>query len=238
MATSYPTPIVVAHAGGDETAPQNTLTSYRSALKSGARVLETDVRFTKDGVPVILHGEDLSATTTGTGPVDQWTIADLRSKVKVKGSNDPVPTLYELLSVGKPYNSRYFVELKTHPTTSQWTAFNSRFDWLGVTSKSVVISFDKSTLVDAKQRGYTTGWIDELGDRDPAEVKPYGDYYLKHHWSVTSARVAKWRAAGLKVYAWTPDYAVHWKRMRWDRVEGVITNKPAGYLSWVKGGFK
>lgn len=49
----------VAHRGDPYRVRENTLPSIRSAFDRGADAVEIDVRMTRDGVPVLLHDEDL-----------------------------------------------------------------------------------------------------------------------------------------------------------------------------------
>lgn len=229
-------PTVVAHAGGNEKYDSDTRKAYRYALQVGARIVETDIRFTSDEDPVIIHDPTVDATTNGTGAVAEMTLAQLRALRTPDGQY--VPTFYEYLIDGKPYGATYFAELKVNPTAAQWDVLNTRVAVSGVSKQKIIIqSFDKATLAEARGYGYQTAWIDELGDRSPADIPP-GPIYLKHYWSVTAARMKVWNAAGLKVYAWTADYVADWRRMRGDHVAGVITNKPAAYLAWAKGGCK
>ena len=45
----------VAHRGASAAAPENTIPAFRAALRSGVTQLDTDVRFTASGVPVLMH---------------------------------------------------------------------------------------------------------------------------------------------------------------------------------------
>jgi glycerophosphoryl diester phosphodiesterase len=196
-------------------------------MAHGAKWVETDVQFTKDNVPVIMHDDTVDRTTDGTGAVRDLTYVQIRTLRTP--DNQPVPTLDELLSDVKTAKRQTFVELKTVPSAAQWTAFNAPFTKWGMKSQAVVTSFDKTVLPTAKAKGYTTGWIDELGDRSPTEVTPYATYYLKHHWSVTYDRYQKWTAAGLKVYPWTVNQSADESRFATLKVPGVITDKPNTY---------
>ena len=51
-----PPPITFAHRGGRADAPENTLVAFRRALELGATGLESDVRLSADGEPVLIHG--------------------------------------------------------------------------------------------------------------------------------------------------------------------------------------
>lgn len=54
--------LVFAHRGGRSLAWENTVRAFRYALRCGAIGLESDVRVTSDGVPVLAHG---ARTITG-----------------------------------------------------------------------------------------------------------------------------------------------------------------------------
>src|SRR4051794_19967414 len=70
-------PLVVGHRGtGNIGAPENTFAAFDAAVSVGA-ALETDVRTTSDGVPVIMHDETVDRTTGGTGTVTAMTLDEL-----------------------------------------------------------------------------------------------------------------------------------------------------------------
>ena len=56
------TPTVIGHRGAAGEAPENTLASFARALADGAAILESDVHLTRDGVPVLLHDDDVERT--------------------------------------------------------------------------------------------------------------------------------------------------------------------------------
>lgn len=70
-------PIVVGHRGAAGIAPENTRASFTAALDCGAEWIELDVRFTRDGEPVVIHDETLERTTDGTGPVREIKLAGI-----------------------------------------------------------------------------------------------------------------------------------------------------------------
>ena len=70
--------LVIAHRGGRSLGPENTLYTYRNAVKLGVDVLEMDVRSTKDGQLIILHDDTLAQTTNATGPVENYSLVDLK----------------------------------------------------------------------------------------------------------------------------------------------------------------
>lgn len=56
-------PIVIAHRGASGYLPEETMASYRLAVRMGADFIEPDVFLTADGVPVARHDRSLNATT-------------------------------------------------------------------------------------------------------------------------------------------------------------------------------
>jgi glycerophosphoryl diester phosphodiesterase len=71
-------PLVIGHRGCAGEAPENTLPSFERALAQGADILESDVHVTRDGVPVLLHDDELSRTTDGDGRVGDLTFEEVR----------------------------------------------------------------------------------------------------------------------------------------------------------------
>ncbi|XP_048191783.1 glycerophosphoinositol inositolphosphodiesterase GDPD2 [Perognathus longimembris pacificus] len=58
-----PKPRLVGHRGAPMLAPENTLMSLRKTAECGATVFETDVMVSSDGVPFLMHDDQLSRTT-------------------------------------------------------------------------------------------------------------------------------------------------------------------------------
>jgi glycerophosphoryl diester phosphodiesterase len=71
-----PLPRILAHRGLSLTVPENSVDAFRAALDAGATHLETDVRATLDGAPVLVHDPELPDGT----PVDRLTLAALRRR--------------------------------------------------------------------------------------------------------------------------------------------------------------
>ncbi len=56
-------PLVMAHAGGKGVYPDNTMAAFNYSFNLGVDVLEMDVMMTKDGIPVLLHGQNETGNT-------------------------------------------------------------------------------------------------------------------------------------------------------------------------------
>jgi glycerophosphoryl diester phosphodiesterase len=74
-----PTPIAIAHRGGAEEAPENTLEAFGAAVALGYRYLETDAHVTRDGVVVAFHDPRLDNVTDSTGAIAALSIAEVES---------------------------------------------------------------------------------------------------------------------------------------------------------------
>lgn len=67
----------MAHRGESGNIPENTILALEAAVKIGVDVLESDIRFTKDDIPVLFHDDDLERTTGVSGSVREMTLDEL-----------------------------------------------------------------------------------------------------------------------------------------------------------------
>ena len=106
---------ILAHRGGLDRAPENTITSFRQAFEDGANAFECDVRLTKDQEPIIIHtgfNEDSIQEVTGCpSPLSELNWAEVQ-KLKVLDSSEPVAHLDEVLSFVKESGLPCFIEPK------------------------------------------------------------------------------------------------------------------------------
>ncbi|WP_437015797.1 glycerophosphodiester phosphodiesterase [Streptomyces sp. enrichment culture] len=98
----------VAHRGDPYRVRENTLDSLRSALRLGADAVETDVRLTRDGVPVLLHDETLKRLWGQDRPLSSLTAAEVRDL-----TGGRVPTLAQALAATD--GSRVMLDLPGAP---------------------------------------------------------------------------------------------------------------------------
>jgi glycerophosphoryl diester phosphodiesterase len=59
-------PLIIAHRGFSQFAPENTLPSFKLALEAGADMAELDYHHSKDGALVVIHDPTLDRTTDAT----------------------------------------------------------------------------------------------------------------------------------------------------------------------------
>lgn len=87
---------ILGHRGIPVLFKENTLPSLLRAIECGADGIETDVRLTKDGVPVLIHDEDLKNFCGEDVKVRDLNLSELK-KFSFDGLN--IPTLEEFLSI-------------------------------------------------------------------------------------------------------------------------------------------
>jgi glycerophosphoryl diester phosphodiesterase len=68
----------MAHAGGENEAPANTMYAYKRAVALGADMIELDVHSTADDTLVVIHDATVDANTNGTGRVRDLPLGRLR----------------------------------------------------------------------------------------------------------------------------------------------------------------
>jgi glycerophosphoryl diester phosphodiesterase len=108
-------PVIVAHRGASSTRPENTLASFEEALRLGARIVELDVRLTRDGVAVVMHDPTVDRTTDGTGAVAELTASEMAAlNTGTEATPAGVPTLVEVLDLASG-RAAVALEIKSIP---------------------------------------------------------------------------------------------------------------------------
>lgn len=69
---------IIAHRGACHFAPENTVAAFREAVKLGVDGIETDIHMTKDLELVVHHNYTLDGTTSCTGRICDYTLAELK----------------------------------------------------------------------------------------------------------------------------------------------------------------
>ncbi|MFA6447973.1 MAG: glycerophosphodiester phosphodiesterase family protein [bacterium] len=94
----------VSHRGASRFAPENTIPAIEKALDFGFDYIEIDVRYAKDGVPVLMHDENVKRTTDGNGLISDMTLEEIKkldasaaTEWRGKFKDVRVPTLEEAL---------------------------------------------------------------------------------------------------------------------------------------------
>lgn len=105
-------------------APENTLYAFRRSAEMGFTMVECDVRFTKDGQPVLLHNAMVDKTSDGSGNIKDMTLEEVRkldfgSWKDEKYAGAKIPTFEEFVYLCSELNLYPYVEIKGYPTYEQ-----------------------------------------------------------------------------------------------------------------------
>lgn len=211
--------LVIAHRGHNVAAPEQTLEAYRQAIDLGAGMIEADLRFTRDGVAVMLHDRLLDRTTSGRGPVAEMDWAglsalDAGSWFEPKFKAERIPRLDDLFELATAHGVALCIEAKGEPGEENTRAalFAAReIASRGRLDIDYVASFDHEALVAAAAAvsGLRTA-PDRLPERGPsvaadliAQARRAGARVIQHHFAdLDKDVVAEVQAAGIDVWAW------------------------------------
>ncbi len=227
-APSAPAPLVVGHRGTmHPSVPENTLAAMRLGHRS-ADILEFDLQFTADHVPVLMHDETLERTTNCTGMVMEWTAAALRATCRA--GDQPIPTFTEVAQFAETERARIAPELKD-PEVSD------------ADLRTVFGIIERHHLEDLTLlKSFTVPIVEQVHRLRPdlplmltavrppsvAAVRATGAGTIavrQDH--LTATDVARYRNAGLKVWTYTALNKTELARARDLQVDAVCTDVPA-----------
>lgn len=164
----------VNHRGYNTGAPENTLKAFKMSAEKGFKYVECDVRFTSDGVPVLLHDETVDRTSNGSGTIASMTFEQARALDFGQGQR--IPSFVEFIALCKALGLHAYVELKT----SDSSALNKVIYAIranGMQEHVTIISFDVNTLkavqeLDGKVRlGLVMNGLDDVRKMELRQLK-------------------------------------------------------------------
>ena len=99
----------ISHAGLMGQRPESSLSAYKEAIRRGFHIVDADLQFTEDKVPVILHSLSLEKVSDGEGKVSEKTLKELEkldfgSKFSKKYAGEKILTFEKLLELCKENN--------------------------------------------------------------------------------------------------------------------------------------
>ncbi len=214
---------VVAHRGGAQLAPENTLEALEAARESGADLAEIDVRQTGDGVPVLLH--DASLRRTHGLKTEIW---DLNfSQLSDMAPEPPIPSLAQAVRLADK-EMGLMIELKLSGwdrSLAERTAAILR--WLQAEQTCSVASMDLDMLARVKQIApeLKTIYIASVLRPEDYDLDYLDGYSLRYNF-LTPAATARLRRQGKEVYAWTVNTQRSIQWALYCQPDGIITDNP------------
>lgn len=114
--------IHAAHRGYAAHSIENTMTSFSKAIAYRADALELDVQISSDGVPVVIHDATVDYSTTSSGNVKDFTLAELQAMTRDARygaiyEKSYIPTFAEVVEFAKSHQIPIWPEVKGYRTT-------------------------------------------------------------------------------------------------------------------------
>jgi glycerophosphoryl diester phosphodiesterase len=232
-----PTPIAMAHRGGAIEHLENSLPAFEACVALGYRYLETDVRVTADGVPIVFHDPLLDRVTDRTGRVDQLPWSEV-SAARI-GGREPILRLEELL--GAWPDVRFNLDIKAAGVLAPLVRTVRR---LQVADRICLGSFSDARIAAARRlfgpsvctslgpRGVAALLLSSYSPRAAGLVRIQAGcaqvpLQLGGRALVDERFLAAAHARGLQVHVWTVDNEAEAAAMLDLGVDGVMTDRPA-----------
>jgi glycerophosphoryl diester phosphodiesterase len=245
--TALSLPPVIGHRGAQAHAPENTLAGLRTAHDHGAAWVEVDVKLTRDGVPILMHDDDIGRTTDGIGPVAALTLGDIRrldagSRFSAAFAGEKVPTLEEALALILDLGLGVNLEIKPcsgrEAETAQVALDLARRLWPAGRPLPLVSSFEMPSLEAA--RDTVPDWPRGLLiDRRPADWRARADHIGAATLNVNARRedatsIAAYRETGRPVLVYTVNDGRRARALFAAGVTSVFSDKPREILAALK----
>lgn len=142
---------------GYYTAPENTLSAYKLSKEMGFTMVECDVTFTKDNIPVLLHDETIDRTSNGTGKISDLTFDEVRkfdfgSWEDTKYSGEKIPAFSEFIDLCRKLSLHPYIEIKPYSVSrEQVEILHNIVHSYGMKDKVTWISFGDGILKIIKE---------------------------------------------------------------------------------------
>ena len=213
-------PLIIGHRGASAVAPENTMAAFAAAIAAGADGIEFDVRLSLDGVPVIIHDDNLQRTHGLRKRIADLTVKELRSV--------NVPSLRDLFELMAGNSLILYLEIKDSAAAlaERCCELVREFSF---EERVIVECFDLNVL---KPIDLTTAALFEpriYPDRNLIDraLGVGASVLALHHRLAKPPLVEKAKLAGLRIVVWTVDDPAWIARAHSLGIEAVITNDPA-----------
>lgn len=221
--------LTIGHRGAKGHTAENTLQSFQKALDLGVHMIELDVHQCASGEIVVIHDETIDRTTSGSGLVQNLTLAQL--KMATIDNHYQIPTLVEVLEI---INRKCIVniELKGANTAKATLAiinlYIAKKQWLP--TDFIVSSFDWVALEEVHRLNPSVpiGVLTATNiDLAIGFAKFCNAVAIHPHFHLLDLdTVTKIKAENLKIYPWTVNEPEDIIFVQSFDVDGIISDYP------------
>jgi len=102
--------LLIGHRGTRVGYDENTIGAFEKVIKSGANIIEFDIRKTKDGKLIVFHDDTVDRMTKNSGKIKEYTLVEIKN-IRTIRDGQKIPLFKEVLSRFK-YKTHFMVELK------------------------------------------------------------------------------------------------------------------------------
>ncbi len=234
------TPVVLAHRGGADEGPENTVELFKRVTAAGVTHIETDAQVTADGLVVLSHDETLDRCYDGEGPISDYTYEELKQHRNAAG--EPLPLLRDVL---EQFPETFFnIDVKTDAVADPVLQALREMDAL---DRTLVASFSERRL--ERLRAQEPRLVTSLGVSAVVRLLLAAETVSKaESWLVPGPRqqvlaaqvpetnkgirvvsprfIATAHAAGLAVHVWTVNDVDRVNQLLDWGVDGIVTDRP------------
>jgi len=228
---ALPCPTVIAHRGNTAAGgpTESSIGAFQATFGTGSKWIETDVRFTKDAVPVLMHDSTVDRTTTGTGYVANLTAAQFAA-LRMNDGQSP-PTLDQALGLLRDNPDRRLIMEVKAMTSSQDQILLDKLS--GLESQVYVNAFAAQLASIQRLKAANPLLQISMATYSPVLPPPPGlsgeDMEFTY---VTAERVQELHAAGMIVRAWVSNGPTGWQALRNVGVDAIMTDQTSAYMRW------
>ena len=214
----------INHRGANEYAPENTMSAFRISKELGFDMVECDVDFTIDNIPVVIHDSTVDRTSNGTGEVHSFTFEDIRkldfgSWKSTAYSGEKIPSFDEFILGCRTLGLHPYIEIKVRDYINLelvTTLVNivhkynmqDKVTWIsfGIDKLQSVVKVDKYARVGFIEEFMSTSILDESINRIKTLDTGYNEiFYDLNLGLVNTSIINRLKEEKIKLEVWLVD---------------------------------
>ncbi|MCD8502180.1 MAG: glycerophosphoryl diester phosphodiesterase membrane domain-containing protein [Bacillaceae bacterium] len=235
---------VAAHRGDSGNAPENSLSSIRSAIEKGVDAVEIDVMLTKDRVVILNHDYTFQRVAGVPYKVKDMTYeevaqVDIGWKFSLDFAGEKVPTLEEVFDELQDYNVTLIIDLKPTDSTGELSREVVKLvEKFEMEDDVYIQAFDYPSLQAVREENseIKIGQILYLvaGDLTKLDV----DFYTIRQTMLSERFIKNARRQNREVWVWTVNKERNIKEVLKYDIDGIITGYPERVQRAIGIGFR